>query len=394
MIKILFLFFITISTLFSAEVKELKWSQGESFLTFLKKYGISQKFYFDLEKEDKELCSEINADILYYLYENEDGSLNQVLIPVSQEIQLHIFQDENKNYKFQTLPIDYYEFSETIALPINNSVAFDLQKATGDALLGAQLKAIFSGNVNFRKMQKGDFISINYRLKTLMGRPFGMPVIDAAMVEVNGKQHFRFRNLNDDKYYDEKGNGFTKSYFFSIPLTYSRISSHFTKKRYHPVLKRYRAHLGTDFAAPRGRKIYAAADGRVSFAGRKGGYGKTIIIKHANGYRTLYAHQNRFNSKIKRGKWVKKGQHIGYVGSTGLSSGPHLHLGLYKNGVAVNPLKIIKRPNTKSLKGAKKSAFVKSLKPLKDAIILEAKKENPNRPTKLDRLTYKSDLAL
>ncbi|MEN8718587.1 MAG: peptidoglycan DD-metalloendopeptidase family protein [Sulfurovum sp.] len=394
MIKILFLFFITMTTLFSAEVKELKWKQGESFLTFLQKYGISQKFYFDLEKEDKELCSEINAEILYYLYENADGSLNQVLIPVSQEIQLHIFQDENKNYKFQTLPIDYYEFSETIALPINNSVAFDLQKATGDALLGAQLKAIFSENVNFRKMQKGDFISINYRLKTLMGRPFGMPVIDAAMVEVNGKQHFRFRNLDDDKYYDEKGNGFTKSYFFNIPLTYSRISSHFTKKRYHPVLKRYRAHLGTDFAAPRGRKIYAAADGRISFVGRKGGYGKTIIIKHANGYKTLYAHQNRFNSKIKRGKWVKKGQHIGYVGSTGLSSGPHLHLGLYKNGVAVNPLKIIKRPNTKSLKGAKKSAFVKSLKPLKDAIILEAKKDNPNKPTKLDRLTYKSDLAL
>jgi len=396
MFKLLFLFFITVTSLFSyAEVKELQWPKGESFITFLAKYGISERFYYDLEKEDKELCSEINAGTWHYLYENEDGSLNQVLIPVSQEIQLHIYQDTNKEYKFQTLPINYNESSETIAIPIQNSVAFDLQKATGDPMLAAQLKAIFShGDVNFRKMQKGDFVSINYRLRTLMGRPFGMPVIDGAMVEINGKKHFRFRNLDDDKYYDEKGNGFTKSYFFKIPLTYSRISSHFTKKRYHPVLKRYRAHLGTDFAAPRGRKIYAAADGKVIFVGRKGGYGKTIIIKHTNGYRTLYAHQNRFNSRIKNGMRVRKGDHIGYVGSTGLSSGPHLHLGLYKNGVAINPLKVIKRGNTKSLKGAKKTAFIKSLKPLKDAIILEAKKESPNLPTKLDRLSYKSDLAL
>ncbi|CAI8204223.1 MAG: Murein DD-endopeptidase MepM [Arcobacter lacus] len=171
------------------------------------------------------------------------------------------------------------------------------------------------------------------------------------------------------------------------------MSSRFGMRK-HPILGYSKMHRGVDFAARRGTPIMAAGDGRISFAGRKGGYGKTIIIKHANGYKTLYAHQNRFNSKIKKGQWIKKGQHIGYVGSTGLSSGPHLHLGLYKNGVAVNPLKIIKRPNTKSLKGAKKSAFVKSLKPLKDAIILEAKKDNPNKPTKLDRLTYKSDLAL
>ncbi len=393
--KILIIFLTMISFLFSSvEVKELQWPKGETFITFLDKYGIDQKFYFDLEKEDKELCSEINADTWFYLYENENNTLNQVLIPISEEIQIHIYQDENNDYKFQTLPVDYYELSETIALPIKNSVAYDLQEATGDAMLAGQLKSIFKDAVNFRKMQKGDFISINYRIKTLMGRPFGMPVIDAAMVQINGKEYFRFRNLDDDKYYDEKGNGFTKSYFFSIPLTYSRISSHFTTKRYHPVLKRYRAHLGTDFAAPRGRKIFAAADGRVIFVGNKGGYGKTIIIQHSNGYRTLYAHQNRFNPKIKSGLKVKKGDHIGYVGNTGLSSGPHLHLGLYKNGVAVNPLKVIKKPNTKSLEGPKKVAFINSIKQLKNELISETQKENPNLPTKMDRLTYKNDLEI
>ena len=146
------------------------------------------------------------------------------------------------------------------------------------------------------------------------------------------------KNSKDDKYYDEKGKGFSKTFFFKIPLTYKRISSKFTKKRWHPVLKRYRAHLGTDFAAPRGRKIYAAGDGRVEFKGRRGGYGNTIIINHQNGYKTLYAHQNGFRKGLKRGARVKKGQHIGYVGSTGRSQAPHLHYEVRYNGQQVNPI--------------------------------------------------------
>ena len=227
------------------------------FLTFLEKYSIPQKFYFDLEKEDKELCSEIVAGQKYYLYENEDGTLKQVLIPVSEDIQLHIYEDKKGEYKFQALPINYQEYTETIAIPVENSVSYTLQKATGSAALAAQVKAIFTG-VNFRRMQKGDFIAVKYSQKVLLGQAHGFPDVKAAMVEVNGKKHYRFKNSKDDKYYDQTGKAFTKTYFFKIPLSYKRISSKFTKKRWHPVLKRYRAHLGTDFAAPRGRKIYAA----------------------------------------------------------------------------------------------------------------------------------------
>ncbi|MGB0990658.1 MAG: M23 family metallopeptidase, partial [Halarcobacter sp.] len=300
---------------------------------------------------------------------------------------------ENDVYKFQTLPINYKEYTETIAVPITSSVSYDVQKATGNAALTAQLKAIFSG-VNFRGMQKGDFVVIKYSQKSLLGRALGLPDIKGAMIEVAGRKYYRFKSKKDDKYYDQKGVGFTKTYFFKVPLTYKRISSHFTKKRWHPVLKRYRAHLGTDFAAPRGRKIYAAGDGRIDFIGRRGGYGKTIIINHRNGYRTLYAHQNGFKKGLRRGQNVRKGQHIGYVGSTGLSSGPHLHFGLYKNGRAVNAMKVIRRADTKGLKGKSKATFIANTKHYIKAFEEIIADENRAKATKLDRVTYKNDINL
>jgi|TARA_B100001063_G_scaffold200649_1_gene193851 murein DD-endopeptidase MepM/ murein hydrolase activator NlpD len=390
--KIILSIIIFLNLLHSAEVQELPWPKGMSFLTFLEKYSIPQKLYFDLEKEDKELCSEIVADKRFFLYTEDNGDFNQVLIPVSEDIQIHMYKDSDGTVKFQTLPINYQEYTEAIAIPITVSVSHDIQKATGDVTLAIQLKSLFKGVVDFRKMQKGDFIALKYTKKSLLGRPHGLPELSAAMVEIAGKEYYRIKNSKDDKYYDEKGKGFSKTFFFKIPLTYKRISSKFTKKRWHPVLKRYRAHLGTDFAAPRGRKIYAAGDGRVEFKGRRGGYGNTIIINHQNGYKTLYAHQNGFRKGLKRGARVKKGQHIGYVGSTGLSSGPHLHLGLYKNGKAVDPLKVIRRPKTSGLAGKHKATFLANSKSIIKTFENEMKSENRTQATKLDRLTYKSEV--
>ncbi|QKF82823.1 peptidoglycan DD-metalloendopeptidase family protein [Halarcobacter ebronensis] len=393
MYRVIISLFLVISSLFSAVVKEEKWPSGETFLTFLEKYSIPQKLYFDLEKEDKELCSEITADSYFYLIEDEDKTLNQVLIPVSEEIQLHVYKQNNGEYKFETLPISYSEYTETIAIPIETSVAKELQDATGSAALAANLKDIFAGSVNFRRMQKGDFVAIEYTQKELLGRPFGQPDIKAAMVEISGKKYYRFKNEDNDKYYDQTGKAFTKFYYFTIPLTYTRISSGFTQKRWHPVLKRYRAHLGTDFAAPRGRKIYAAAEGRIEFAGRKGGYGNVIIIKHPNGYKTLYGHQSKFRAGIKRGKWVKRGELIGYVGSTGLSSGPHLHLGLYINGRAVNPLKIIKKPEEIALKGKEKKTFIANAKITMQNLDLVVNDQNRKKATRLDRVASSSPIV-
>lgn len=393
--KIILLICILFNTLFSAQIEELSWQKGESFLTFLEKNKIPLKLYYDLDKEDQELCSEIQSGNRFFSYTEEDGSLIQALIPVSLDMQIHIYKDSSNEYKFQTLPINYTEKSELIAIPITESISNDIQKATGDVTIAAILNTLFSNsNADFKKMKKGDFIAIEYNQKTYMGKLHGMPEINAAMIQINGKPFYRFRNSKDDKYYDENGVGFTKTYLFQMPLTFTRISSPFTNKRYHPVLKRYRAHLGTDFAAPTGRNIYAAADGKVEFVGTQSGYGKTVIINHQNGYKTLYAHQNGFAKGIRVGQMIKKGTHIGYVGSTGLSSGPHLHLGMYKNNVAIDSMSVLQRPKFEGLDPKEKPIFLANTKAIISKFNKQIENDNRTTPTRLDRISDRSIINL
>ena len=393
--KIILLICILFNTLFSAQIEELSWQKGESFLTFLEKNKIPLKLYYDLDKEDQELCSEIQSGNKFFSYTEEDGSLIQALIPVSLDMQIHIYKDSSNEYKFQTLPINYTEKSELIAIPITESISNDIQKATGDVTIAAILNTLFSNsNADFKKMKKGDFIAIEYNQKTYMGKLHGMPEINAAMIQINGKPFYRFRNSKDDKYYDENGVGFTKTYLFQIPLTFTRISSPFTNKRYHPVLKRYRAHLGTDFAAPTGRNIYAASDGKVEFVGTQSGYGKTVIINHQNGYKTLYAHQNGFAKGLRQGQMIKKGTHIGYVGSTGLSSGPHLHLGMYKNNVAIDPMSVLQRPKFEGLDPKEKPIFLANTKAIISKFNNQIENDNRTTPTRLDRISDRSIINL
>ena len=393
--KIILLICILFNTLFSAQIEELSWQKGESFLTFLEKNKIPLKLYYDLDKEDQELCSEIQSGNRFFSYTEEDGSLIQALIPVSLDMQIHIYKDSSNEYKFQTLPINYTEKSELIAIPITESISNDIQKATGDVTIAAILSSLFSNsNADFKKMKKGDFIAIEYNQKTYMGKLHGMPEINAAMIQINGKPFYRFRNSKDDKYYDENGVGFTKTYLFQIPLTFTRVSSPFTNKRYHPVLKRYRAHLGTDFAAPTGRNIYAASDGKVEFVGTQSGYGKTVIINHQNGYKTLYAHQNGFAKGLRQGQMIKKGTHIGYVGSTGLSSGPHLHLGMYKNNVAIDPMSVLQRPKFEGLDPKEKPIFLANTKAIISKFNNQIENENRTTPTRLDRISDRSIINL
>ncbi|MGJ0301845.1 peptidoglycan DD-metalloendopeptidase family protein [Aliarcobacter cryaerophilus] len=393
--KIILLICILFNTLFSAQIEELSWQKGESFLTFLEKNKIPLKLYYELDKEDQELCSEIQSGNRFFSYTEEDGSLIQALIPVSLDMQIHIYKDSSNEYKFQTLPINYTEKSELIAIPITESISSDILKATGDVTIAAILNTLFSNsNADFKKMKKGDFIAIEYNQKTYMGKLHGMPEINAAMIQINGKPFYRFRNSKDDKYYDENGVGFTKTYLFQIPLTFTRISSPFTNKRYHPVLKRYRAHLGTDFAAPTGRNIYAASDGKVEFVGTQSGYGKTVIINHQNGYKTLYAHQNGFAKGLRQGQMIKKGTHIGYVGSTGLSSGPHLHLGMYKNNVAIDPMSVLQRPKFEGLDPKEKPIFLANTKAIISKFNKQIENDNRTTPTRLDRISDRSIINL
>ncbi len=158
-----------------------------------------------------------------------------------------------------------------------------------------------------------------------------------------------------EDYYNLKGESLRKSLLKS-PLRFSYISSYFSKRRYHPILKVWRPHHGLDYVAPVGAPVSSIGNGTVTYKGWKGGYGNLVEIRHKNNFKTRYGHLSRFAKGLYKGKRVKMGELIGYVGSTGLSTGPHLHFEMHKNGVPINPLKV-KIPRAPSVKKKYMAAF-------------------------------------
>ncbi|MNY30437.1 Murein DD-endopeptidase MepM [compost metagenome] len=163
-------------------------------------------------------------------------------------------------------------------------------------------------------------------------------------------------------YYRADGSSMRKA-FIRTPVDFARISSRFTNARRHPVLNKIRAHKGVDYAARPGTPIKATGDGKIVLAGRKGGYGNTVVIQHGQRYRTLYAHMKGFAKGIRNGSQVTQGQIIGYVGTTGLSTGPHLHYEFQVNGTHVDPLSQ-KLPMADPIAGAERKRFLQQSQPL------------------------------
>ena len=342
--KTLFLiFFISnlISNLNAAKisVEELTWARGETLLTFFENNNIPLNLYYNLEKEDQELANEIVSGVKFQILRNDNGSISQALIPVSEELQIHIIKNKLGKYEIDFIPIIYETEERVFSIALTKSPYQDIESATGSTKVANAFIAAFRGNVDFKGLKKGDRLVIAYKQKRRMGKAFGEPDIHAAMIEVRGK--FEYTYQFKDKFYDENARELDK-FFLIKPVKEARVSSPFNPKRFHPILKRYRAHLGIDYAAPKGTKIHAAGDGVVTFAGRKSGYGNVLTIKHSGTYTTLYAHLNGFAKGIKNGMKVRQGQVVAYVGSTGMSTGPHLHIGLSRNNVAINPNSVVK----------------------------------------------------
>ena len=317
-------------------VEELSWPKGDSFLTFLEKNSIPLKLYYDLDSEDKEFLDEIKEGIPYQISKDEKGGISQVLIPVNEELQAQIYKDDD-GFKFQLSPISYQTYDRVLSMPVSANPSQDIIETTGSVALAHGFYLAMKGEVGdgeFKRLKKGDRLAMSYKQKIRLGRTFGMPEIDWAAIEIRGKRYTVYRHQN--KYYDKSGKKSDK-FLLTRPISNARITSPFTPKRFHPILKRYKAHLGVDYGAPKGTPIKAAGEGTVKFVGTKSGYGKVVILKHAGAYETLYAHTNGFAKGIKTGVKVKQGQLIAYVGNTGMSTGSHLHFGVYKNGTAVNP---------------------------------------------------------
>ena len=350
--RVLVLLLILSTITFAAKVKRSAWVKGMSFETYLQKHNVPKTILDKLDEDDSILVSDVGNSRSYYELIASTGILLQALIPVGEELQLHLYKTL-KGYKVEVIPIEYQENTYVALLKIDSSPYGDIVKKIKNRRLANEFTRLLKHSVNFKTIKKGDPIAIVYTQKMRLGQPIGVPNIKAAMLETHGKKHYVFKHT-DHKYYDENGKVLIKKYMRK-PLNHIRITSHFTNRRFHPVLKRWKAHLGTDFGARRGTPILAAAEGKVIFSGWKGGYGKVIKIQHKDKYVTLYAHQSRL--KAKKGQYVSAGQIIGFVGSTGRSTGPHLHFGVYKNGRAINPMRMVKF-STGGLTGKEKKAFI------------------------------------
>ncbi len=221
---------------------------------------------------------------------------------------------------------------------------------------------VFAWEIDFlTEPRKGDRFAVVWEEGvTALGRKTGLKVKAAAY---SGEQAGEARGyLRGAHYYDEKGRSLRRA-FLRAPLSYRRISSYFCRARFHPILRRYRAHNGIDYAAPSGTPVSAVADGTVSFKGWKGGYGNFIELRHANGCVTGYGHLRGYARGLRQGQRVAQGQVIGYVGMTGLATGPHLDFSLKINGKFTDFLKF-RPPSVSSLGGAELKEFSAAAAPL------------------------------
>ena len=347
--RIIVVLLVLVSALFSAETIQKKWKEGEVFSRYLEKNDIGTGLLKKITASDLAFLSEIQAGEQFYEL-RDGGRLLQALIPVGEEMQIHLYRDvRGEVFHFDIVPIVCKRLTDYVAFPVEKGLYEDINRWTRNPRLGYLLKKYYGKSINFRNLQKGDAVSFVYSQKSRLGKPFGSPKIKASLIRSKGKDRFIFADKGvyydavykdisysvDKKVYTEKGK------FFVRPIRKMRITSKFTYKRWHPILKRYRPHLGVDIGAKRGTKIYATHAGKVIYAGWMGGYGKVTKIKHSGGFVSLYAHQSKL--LVRKGAYVKRGQVIGYVGSTGRSTAPHLHFGLYKNAKAVNPMQYVEK---------------------------------------------------
>lgn len=290
---------------------------------------------------------------------SESNNVTRMRIETSPLIA-HVFE--------RTIEGDYdYQLDEKVAdrrpkfahATIKSSLFLDGAKQDIPQSTLIELAGLFGWDIDFAlDIRPDDEFSLIYEELFLDGERIGFGNILIAQFINRGREITAIRyedGKGDAQYYDPSGHSMRKE-FLRNPIDFARISSRFNLKRKHPVLNKFRAHRGTDYAARTGTPIKSTGDGKVIFAGRKGGFGNCVIVQHGSRYQTLYAHLSKFNRSARKGRRVKQGQVIGYVGSTGLATGPHLHFEFRVDGVHRDSLRI-KLPKSRSIAKDQKSAY-------------------------------------
>lgn len=286
-----------------------------------------------------------------------ENELHGIGLSVGSEGRLDAIRSED-GFDIQFTPAIISKQEVRVAGTIESSFYEALQRTGESPALAAQLVEAFAWDVDFFRLRKGDWFSLIAEKQYSDGTFSGYGPIAAARFHHNGQTYeaFRFVDSNGNVgYYSPSGAPLRKQ-FLRSPLKFSRITSGYTNRRFHPVLKIFRAHPGIDYGAPVGTPVMVTADGVVSSAGFGRGEGNMVRVRHANGMETYYLHLSKFAKGIRAGTRVQQGQVIGYVGKTGLATGPHLDYRMKQRGSWVNPLKIKAAP-ADPLTGAALASF-------------------------------------
>ncbi|MEW6409632.1 MAG: peptidoglycan DD-metalloendopeptidase family protein [Nitrospirota bacterium] len=324
---------------------------GETLFDIFKKYELNIEEFFKLKEASADIhrLRKLYPGHPYKIIIDSNNQINSFEYWINDDYILNINRTES-GFFAEKISVDYEKRLRHMGGVIKDNLISSMEEDRENLILALQLSDIFAWDIDFTTdLRNGDTFKIVVGEFYLDGefKKYG-DILSAEFVN-NGETYRAYRFEHDGRvdYYDGAGKSLRRA-FLKAPLSFRRISSGFTSGRFHPILKIYRPHHGLDYTAPKGAPVSAIGDGTVIFAGYKGQNGKLIIIKHPNGYKTYYGHLSRFRKGIRRGVRVNQGQIIGYVGTTGLATGPHLHYEMRINNKPVNPL-IVKLPRGRSI---------------------------------------------
>jgi murein DD-endopeptidase MepM/ murein hydrolase activator NlpD len=342
--------------------------KGDTFGSILEKQNLGNNKLYDITRKISDTFDirKIRIDKPYTLLRSKDKT-KKLLFFIYQPDAIHYyvvdFRDSIIAYK-KAKPITIKR--RTIGGLLRGSLSETLENAKVETVLANKISKIYAWSIDFFKLKKGDRFGLTFTERYVNDSVYdGVDSLEAAFFEYKGKIIYAFpfaqTTTGEIDYYDDEGKTL-KNFFLKTPIKFSRISSRFSTSRFHPVQQVWKAHKGTDYAAPYGTPISTTAAGVVEQTGFTTGNGNFVKVKHNSTYATQYLHMSRI--LVRRGQSVSQGQVIGQVGSTGLATGPHVCYRFWKNGVQVDALKL-KLPTGETMNAKNKERFLKYITPLK-----------------------------
>lgn len=349
-----------------------KVKKNQFFSDLITNHGISYSMMNKMATEGKEMfdVKRLRAGRHYTVFEKKDST---------EKAQIFVYEIDRVNFIVYDLrdSLKIYRDKKPVKIVtkeasgvINSSLYLSLEKQGYNPELAITLSEVYAWSIDFYHIQKGDRFKVIYDEIVVDGESIGIKRIKAGYFEHFKKPFYaiQFSQNGQSEYYDQENRGLRRQ-FLKAPVKFSRISSRFSMRRYHPVQKRNKPHLGTDYAAPKGTPIYATANGVITHAKYNRYNGNYVKVRHNSVYTTQYLHMNKIKRGIRPGVKVNQGDVIGFVGSTGLATGPHVCYRFWKNGRQVDPYRQ-KLPKSKPIHEANLETYTK----IKERVIAELDK--------------------